>query len=138
MRAGFRCEIRGNGKLERSPNRQGEYDGCLEGEGFDFLGGRECLGRLPFMLFGLFDRVAHRAGVGPIKGFLSADEDRTVLRGVVPDHVRPSHSLESSPVATDDEKQRHGGHELAARSKDFSTERSHEQHSGSVERERQQ
>jgi hypothetical protein len=28
-------------------------------------------------------------------------------------------------VATDDEKQSHGGHELAARSEDFSTERGH-------------
>ena len=125
MRAGFRREIWGDGKLKWGADGRGKNAGGLEGEGFDFLGGRECLGRLPFMLFGFFDRVAHRAGVSPIKGFLSTDEDRTVLRGVIPDHVRPSHSLQDSPVATDDEKQRHGGHELAARSEDFSTERSH-------------
>jgi hypothetical protein len=60
-----------------------------------------------------------------VEGFFRAGENGAVLRGVGPDHVRPSHGLEDSPVAPDDEKQRYGGYDLAAGCEDFSTERGH-------------
>ena len=125
MRAGFRREIPGERKLERGADGHGEEVGIVEGEEFDFLGGRQNIGRFVFLLFGLLDRIAHITGVLAVEGFFRTGKDRSVLRGVGPDHVRPGHGLEDSPVASDDKKQRHGGYDLAAGSKDFSTEREH-------------
>jgi hypothetical protein len=125
MRAGFRREIPREGKLERSGGWNWEEADILESEEFDFLGGRQNLGRFLFLLFGLLDRVAHRARVIAIEGSFRAGEDGSILRGVGPDHVCPGHGLEDSPVATDDKKQRYGGYDLAAGCEDFSTERGH-------------
>ena len=125
MRAGFRREIPGERKLERGADGHGEEVGIVEGEEFDFLGGRQNLGGFLFLLFGLLDRIAHVAGVLAVEGFFRTGKDRSVLRGVGPDHVRPSNGLEDSPVAADDKKQRHGGYDLAAGCEDFSTEREH-------------
>jgi len=104
MRAGFRREIPGERKLERGADANGEDAGILEGEEFDFLGGGQNLGSFLFLLLGVFDRVAHRAGMAAVKGFFSTDKDRAVQRGVDPNHVRPCHGLKNSPVAADDEK----------------------------------
>ena len=125
MRAGFRREIPGERKLERGADGHGEEVGIVEGEELDFLGGRQNLGRFLFLLFGLLDRIAQVAGVLAVEGFFRTDEDGSILRRVGPDHVRPSHGLQDSPVAADDKKQRHGGYDLAAGCEDFSTERRH-------------
>jgi hypothetical protein len=60
-----------------------------------------------------------------VEGFFRAGENGAVLRGVGPNHVRPSHGLQDSPVASDDKKQRYGGYDLAAGCEDFLTERRH-------------
>jgi hypothetical protein len=60
-----------------------------------------------------------------IEGLFRTGEDGSVLRGVGPDHVRPSNGLENSPVASNDKKQLNGGYDLAAGCEDFSTERGH-------------
>ena len=125
MRAGFRREIPGERKLKRGADGHGEEVGVVEGDELDFLGGRQNLGRFLFMLFGLFDRIAHVAGVLTVESFFRTGKDGAVQRGVGPDHVRPSHGLEDSPVASDDKKQRNGGYDLAAGCEDFSTERGH-------------
>lgn len=104
MRAGFRRKIPGKRKLERGADGHGEEGGLVEGEELDFLGGRQNLGGFLFLLFGLLDRVAHVAGMLAVEGFFRAGEDGSVLRGVVPDHVCPSHGLENSPVASNDKK----------------------------------
>ena len=75
MRAGFRCEIPGERKLERGADGQGEEVGIVEGEEFDFLGGRQNLGRFLFLLFGLLDRIAHVAGVLAVEGFFRTGKD---------------------------------------------------------------
>ena len=125
MRAGFRREIPGDRKLEPGADGHGEEVGIVESEELDFLCGRQNLGRFLFLLFGLLDRIAHVAGVLAVEGFFRTGKDRSVLRGVGPDHVRPGHGLEDSPVAADDKKQRCGGYDLAAGCEDFSTEREH-------------
>ena len=125
MRAGFRREIPGERKLERGADGQGEEVGIVEDEELDFLGGRQNLRGLLFLVFGLLDRIAHVAGVIAVEGFFRTGKDGTVLRGVGPDHVRPGHGLQDSPVASDDKKQRYGGYDLAAGCEDFSTEYGH-------------
>ena len=125
MRAGFRREIPGERKLERGADGHGEEVGIVEGEEFDFLGGRQNLGGFLFLLLGFLDRVAHVAGVLAVEGFYRTGEDGSVLRGVGPDHVSPGHGLQDSPVASDDKKQRYCGNDLAAGCKDFSTKRGH-------------
>jgi hypothetical protein len=75
MRAGFRHEIPGEGKLERSAGWNWEEAGILESEEFDFLVGRQNLGGFLFLLFGLFDRIAHVAGVLAVEGFFRTGKD---------------------------------------------------------------
>jgi len=75
MRAGFRREIPGERKLERGANWNWEEADILEGEEFDFLGGRQNLGRFLFLLFGLLDRIAHIAGVLAVEGFFRTGKD---------------------------------------------------------------
>jgi hypothetical protein len=75
MRAGFRREIPWEGKLERSADGHGEEVGIVESEEFDFLGGRQNLGRFLFLLFGLLDRIAHVAGVLAVEGFFRTGKD---------------------------------------------------------------
>ena len=75
VRAGIRCEIRGVGKLERGTDGHGEEAGLVEGEEFDFLGGRQNLGGFLFLLFGLLDRIAHIAGVLAVEGFFRTGKD---------------------------------------------------------------
>ena len=75
MRAGFRREMRGDGKLERYADRQGQDASGIEGEELDFLGGGENLGGFIFLLFGLLDRVAHVAGVLAVEGFFRTGKD---------------------------------------------------------------
>lgn len=125
MRAGFRREIPGERKLEWGAHGHGEEGGIVEGEEFDFLGGRQKLRRILFLLFGLLDRIAHVAGVLAVEGFFRTGEDGSVLRGVGPDHICPGHGLKNSPVASNDKKQRDGGYDLAAECEDFSTEHGH-------------
>lgn len=111
--------------MERGADGRGEKVGILKGEELDFLGSRQNFGGFLFLLFGLLDRVAHRARVIAIEGFFRAGEDGSILRGVGPDHVCPGHCLQDSPVASNDKKQRNGGYDLAAGCEDFSTERGH-------------
>ena len=75
MRAGFRREIPGERKLERGADGHGEEVGIVEGEEFDFLGGRQNLGGFLFLLFGLLDRIAHVAGVLAVEGFFRTGKD---------------------------------------------------------------
>ena len=75
MRAGFRREIPGERKLERGADGHGEEVGIIEDEEFDFLVGRQNLGDLLFLLFGLLDRIAHVAGVLAVEGFFRTGED---------------------------------------------------------------
>ena len=125
MRAGFRREIPGERKLARGADGRVEKVGILKGEELDFLSGRQNLGGFLFLLFGLLNRIAHVAGVLATEGFFRAGEDRSILRGVGPDHVCPGHGLKNSPVASNDKKQRNGGYDLAAGCEDFSTELEH-------------
>jgi len=75
MRAGFRREIPRERKLERGADGHGEEADILESEEFDFLGGRQNLGRFLFLLFGLLDRIAHIAGVHAVEGFFRTGKD---------------------------------------------------------------
>lgn len=75
MRAGFRREIPWERKLERGAHGHGKELGIVEGEEFDFLGGRQNLGGFLFLLFGLLDRIAHIAGVLAVEGFFRTGKD---------------------------------------------------------------